>query len=157
MEIFNSMGAGIIAILFLLAFLAVIVFFILTQQWTLQAVSPENRKMPPGNVWLQLIPVFNFYWQFIIVTRISESIALEYERLSIEKKETYPTRAIGMATWVIYFITFIPVVKSVASLAWIICFIIYWVMMNECRKKIIANKGNDLLDAERELLNQQNI
>ena len=157
MEIFNSMGAGIIAILFLLAFLAVVVFFILTQQWTLQAVSPENRKMPPGNVWLQLIPVFNFYWQFIIVTRISESIALEYERLSIEKKETYPTRAIGMATWVIYFITFIPVVKSVASLAWIICFIIYWVMMNECRKKIIANKGNDLLDAERELLNQQNI
>ena len=157
MEIFNSMGAGVIAILFLLAFLAVVVFFILTQQWTLQAISPENRKMPPGYVWLQLIPVFNFYWQFIIVTRISESIALEYERLSIEKKETYPTRAIGMTTWVIYFITFIPVVKSVASLAWIICCIIYWVMMNECRKKIIANKGNDLLDAERELLNQQNI
>lgn len=155
MEIFDSMGEGLIAIFFLLSFLAVLIFFILTQQWTLQAVSPENRKMVPGNVWLQLIPIFNFYWQFVLVNRISESIALEYDRLNIERKEFYPTRAIGMATWVLYFITFIPVIKSFASLAWIICFIIYWVKMNECRKKIIANKGNDLLDAERELLNQQ--
>lgn len=155
MEVFGNIGTGFIMILFLCSFLAIVIFFILTQQWTLQAVSAENRKMTPGNVWLQLIPLFNFYWQFVIVNRISESIALEYERLNIEKKALYPTRAIGMATWAIYFITFIPAVKSAASIAWIICLIIYWVTMNECRKKIIANKGNDLLDAERELLNQQ--
>ena len=86
MEIFDT-GTGLIMILFLLVFLAILIFFILTQQWTLQAVSPENRKMPPGNVWLQLIPIFNFYWQFVIVNRISESIGLEYERLNIEKRK----------------------------------------------------------------------
>jgi ascorbate-specific PTS system EIIC-type component UlaA len=153
MEIFNNTGVAVISILFLLGFLAVYIFFILTQQWTMQAVSAENRKMPPGNLWLQLIPIFNFYWQFVIVNRLSASIALEYERLNIEKKELYPTRAIGMATWVIYFIALIPVIKTIATIAWIVCFIIYWVKINECRKQIIANQGNDLLDAERELLN----
>lgn len=153
MELFDSgfALAGITLIL-LLVFIGISIFFLITQQKALQAIAPENRLLPPSNVWLQLIPLFNFYYVFVVINKLSASIALEYERLNIEKKELYPTRAIGTATAILYFVSLIPVIKEWASLAWIVCVIIYWVKINECRKKIIANKDNDLLDVERELL-----
>jgi hypothetical protein len=145
------------ALLFFLIFIGASIFFLITQQNTLKAISPENRLMPPSNVWLQLIPLFNFYFVFVVVNKLSESISLEYSRLNIVKTEQYPTRGIGYATAIIYFVTLIPAesIKGIASLAWIVCFIIYWVKINQCRNKIIANRGYDLLDAERELLDKQ--
>src|SRR5258705_1620639 len=50
------------------------IFFLITQQNTLKAIHPQNRTMPPGQVWLQLIPLFNLAWHFVVVTRISDSI-----------------------------------------------------------------------------------
>lgn len=41
-------------------------------------VRPENRLLAPGLVWLQLIPIFNYVWIFIVVRRISDSLAKEY-------------------------------------------------------------------------------
>ncbi len=141
-----------VALLLLFVFIAMAVFFLITQQKTLQAISPENRLMPPSNVWLQFIPLFNFYWVFVVVNKLSASIALENEKLHISTKELNPTRAIGTTTAIVYFVALIPIIKDLASVAWLVCFIIYWVKINECRKKIITNKGNDLLDVERDLL-----
>ena len=38
------------------------VFYILNLQKTIVACSKENQAMPPSNVWLILIPLFNIYW-----------------------------------------------------------------------------------------------
>ena len=46
------------------------IFFLLALQKTLKVISPENRKMPPGNVWLMFIPIFNIFWQFIMAGRL---------------------------------------------------------------------------------------
>jgi len=58
-------------------FLVPMIFFLLAQQNILRAVSAHNRKMQPGEVWLQLIPLFGLVWKFIVVTRISQSIRSE--------------------------------------------------------------------------------
>ena len=50
-------GSEWILILFTLGiiFLVPYIFFLLTLQNTLKAISYENRKMPPANVWLMLL------------------------------------------------------------------------------------------------------
>jgi cbb3-type cytochrome oxidase subunit 3 len=146
--------SAFIQISFLLAFIAMGVFFLLTQQKTFEAITPENRLMQPGNVWMQLIPIYNLYWYFVVVNKLSLSIAAEYSRLSIDKSEQNPTQNIGIATGVLYFVTIIPedTIQGFASLAWMVCFIIYWVQIFRCKNKIIANRDNYLLDAEKELL-----
>ena len=48
-------------------------------QKALQRVSPENRLMEPGLVWLMLIPCLNFVWQFFIASRVPDSVRKEYQ------------------------------------------------------------------------------
>ncbi|MBX9784934.1 MAG: hypothetical protein K2X48_16710 [Chitinophagaceae bacterium] len=158
MELISS-GFALIGLVFLGILLTISILFLITQQNTFKAISPENRLMPPGNVWLQLIPLFNFYWVFVVVNKLSESISLEYSRLNIPDSEQYPTRGIGLTTAIVYFVALIPVelIKGLASLAWMVCFIIYWVKIYQCKNKIIANRGNDLLDIERELLKKETL
>jgi hypothetical protein len=133
----------VIGVLFLIPY----VFFLLTLQNTLNAISYENRKMPPANVWLMFIPLFNMVWQFIMVNNIADSIKAECERLCIPVTENRPTSGIGLA-WnissVCFFVPFAP-------LGSLVLWIIYWVKINEYKNLIIANKDNFLLDAEREI------
>jgi hypothetical protein len=133
----------VIGVLFLVPY----IFFLLTLQNTLNAISYENRKMPPANVWLMFIPLFNIVWQFIMVNNIADSIKAECARLYIPVKESRPTSGIGLA-WnissVCFFVPFAP-------LGSLVLWIIYWVKINEYKNLIIANKDNFLLDAEREI------
>ena len=67
--------------------------------------------MPFANVWFLCIPFFNFYWQFVVVNKIAQSIAMECEKLQIPVKESKPTYKLGL-TWNICYILFlIPIIK----------------------------------------------
>jgi hypothetical protein len=63
---------GVIAIAFLIieAIWAGICYMLYI---TLKAVPPEHQKMPPGQIWLLLIPLFNLGWNFLVFQRIPES------------------------------------------------------------------------------------
>jgi hypothetical protein len=58
----------------ILVFILIACLFTWTQQRVLKAVQPQNRLMRPGKVWLQLIPIFGFFWQFVVVLRIAKSV-----------------------------------------------------------------------------------
>jgi hypothetical protein len=79
---------GYYQLLFLLLFYLPLVFFLFTLQNTLKIISSENRKMPPANVWLIIIPLFGILWQFIVVSRIADSIKNECVKLNIPVEET---------------------------------------------------------------------
>ena len=151
MNLLLTMPGGsewIIISLFLIPlFLLPAIFFLLTLQKTLEAISTENRRIPPSNVWLMLIPLFNIVWQFIMVDKISESIAAECSKLNISRNEPKPTYNIGLAWNICNILSFLPFV----GLAALVTFIIYWVKVAEYKKLIIANKNNFMLDAERNI------
>jgi len=136
------------SLFFLVLFLIPGIFFLLTLQNTLKAISDENRRMPPANVWLLFIPLFNIVWQFIVVDKISQSIAAECARLNLPVKEDKPTYGIGLAWNICNCISIIPIVGGLAAL---ITFIIYWVKVAEYKKLIKSNQNNFLLDAERNI------
>ena len=147
----TSMLPFILLVVFIVLIIVLVpfVFYLITLQKTLEAISPENRRMAPGQVWLLFIPLFNFIWQFMVVTNISDSIRDECYRLSIPVSEDRPTYNIGLAKNILGLCGFIPVLGIFCSIASIICWIVYWVKVNEYKNLIIANKDNDMLDAER--------
>jgi hypothetical protein len=96
-------------ILLLLGFLIPAILFIFTQQRTLDVIQLENRLTSPGSAWMQLIPIFGFVWQFILVNRIAGSIQNEIvarqddsilgvaDETSLKIMNKRPTLAIGLS------------------------------------------------------------
>ncbi|MFM6924997.1 MAG: hypothetical protein ACKOU7_05805 [Ferruginibacter sp.] len=153
---FNNYGssAGIVLVMLLL-FLIPTILYLISLQKALEAVSPENRQMPPGQVWLSLIPIFNFVWMFFVVNKIADSFQLECYRLNIPTSELKPTKGIGSAKNLLRICSFIPFLGVLANIGFIICWIIYWVKVNQYKNLIIANRDNFLLDAEKGIFHQQ--
>ena len=151
-EIFLFLFVG----LFLLGILVVYIFFLIEQQNLLKVIQPENRLMKPGEVWLQLIPLFNFVWQFIVVIRISDSIQREYASWENDNVlglpdaqvahvlNTRPTYEIGIAYCVLNCCQLIPLVRTFAGIAGVVCWIIYWVRLVEFRRSIQRRNAETL-------------
>ena len=144
---FGTVELLIVIGIFILIFLIPAIFFLLTQQNTLKAIQPLNRTMSPGEVWLQLIPLFNIVWQFVVVRRISESLQRELNsenRFSFEGvshtshyiSDERPTYQIGMAFCILNCCSIIPILGTLARIAAIICWIVYWVKLSEYKKQL---------------------
>lgn len=115
---------GFIQLIFLALFIVPAIFFLITLQNTLKTISPESRKMPPANVWLMLIPLFNIIWQFIMIDKIARSISNECSKLNITVKENKPTYNIGLLWNICFILSIIPVIKELASLVALVAWII---------------------------------
>jgi hypothetical protein len=140
----------LIVFIFFLIFIIPAIIFMICQQNILKAIQPHNRYMQPGEVWLQLIPLFGLVWQFIVVTRISESIkkelwdnnfSFEDQRYNTVGYGERPTYNIGIAYCVLFCC---GILCGVFSLAGLVCWIIYWVRLAEYKKDIEAKQISDL-------------
>jgi hypothetical protein len=153
-DIENFAGTAILVLVVLALMLIPTIFYFISLQKALEAVSPEHRMMPPGQVWLSLIPLFNFVWMFFVVNKIAESFQLECQKLEISTTEAKPTQGIGNAKNILRLCGLIPVVGALASLGFIVCWIIHWVKVNEYKNLILNNRSNTILDAERGIFHQ---
>src|ERR1043166_8109214 len=68
---------GVLCVVAVIA-IVVAIFYLLTLQKALNRVSPRNRLMEPGMVWLSLIPLFNIVWAFFVAIRIPDSLRNEF-------------------------------------------------------------------------------
>ena len=91
--------------------------------------------MPPGQVWLLFIPLFNIVWQFIVVKKIAVSIEKEMRQCN-GFTTVEPTYNIGLAFCILNVCGFIPVLGAFARLAALVCWIIHWVKVSEYKRKI---------------------
>lgn len=149
-EDLSQVTITLLSILFLLAILVPAIFFLLTLQKTLSVIPFESRLMQPGQVWLLLIPLFNFIWMFVTVNRLADSIKNECARLNIPTEEARPTYGIGISMCVLIICRMIPAIGAFSAIPGVVCWIIYWVKVNKYRKLIIANKDSFMFDFEKE-------
>lgn len=146
---FNEVGFILIFFLIVIAIILIpAIFFLITQQNTLRAIQPENRTMNPGEVWLQLIPLFGIVWQFFVVSRISDSIRNEYNSWAndtifsseggnqINYTYSRPTYGIGLAMCICNCCTIVPCLGYLASLGALVCWIVYWVQLADHKGKV---------------------
>ena len=141
----------LILIIVLAIFLVPMILFLLTQQNTLKAIRPDNRRIQPGEVWLQLIPVFNLIWQFIVVGRISDSIRNEINDRNLNSflgiadpvfandHTKRPTYDMGLTFCILSLCGCIPLLGGIASIAGIVCWIIYWTQIVAYKNKFLNN------------------
>jgi hypothetical protein len=135
-------GMIVIIIVGVLIGIGIQVMYLLTLQNVLKQVSPENQKMPPGQVWLNLIPLFNLVWQFIIVNRIADSLQAEFAKRGIKVDEARPGYGVGLAYCICSVSGWVPLLGVLASLGGLVCWIIYWVKMSNYKKMLIDSQMN---------------
>jgi hypothetical protein len=134
MDIFGLSIGLTISILLTLGFavvaLLVAIFFLLSLQDLLRQVHPGNRAMRPGEVWLNLIPVFNLVWIFITVIRVRDSVEAEFRSRGWAPQGDFGF-GVGLAAAILTIVSWGPL-----GLAALICWIVYWVRTSELRNQM---------------------
>lgn len=127
-------------LIFIVLFLLLIppIFYLITLQSTLSAIAPENRTMPPSNVWLLLIPFFGIIWHFIVVKNMADSIKAEADSKNIFLAEAKPAYSIGMAMCILSCVNVIPLINFLTGPAMLICWIVYWVKIASYKKTLLT-------------------
>jgi len=130
----------LVSLLVGLLFFVPVVFYLITLQSTFKSISKENRRMHPGYVWLLHIPLFGLVWHFIVVIKLSDSIQAEADRKNISISEARPAYNIGLAMCILSCIVWIPVIKAFAAFALIICWVVFWVRINDYKNRLIMGR-----------------
>jgi len=118
-----------------------LIFYILSLQSALAAVSPENRKLEPGLAWLLVIPVFNFVWNFFIVDAIAVSFERDFQKYGVyhSKKQTFD---LGLTMSILCCCFWIPLLNILAILGAFVIWIIYWIKVVQYKNELISIANN---------------
>ena len=137
--------AALIAIfVFGLLVLFPFIYYMLTLQSVLKEISPENRKMQPEQVWLSFIPIFGMIWQYYIVARLADSLKLELRKRNIWSDEKRPGYRVGLSFCRLLSSSIIPYFGLLTTIGGLVCWILYWLRINEYRSRLIENPLNYL-------------
>lgn len=131
------LAAGLFILIFIvIAALVVGILYLLTLQNLLNRVKPENRTVSPGNVWLLLIPIFNWIYPFILYPKISESVAKEYQSRGLSADGDFG-KGLGITMPILTLCGIIPVIGALAGLANLVIWIIFWAKMSKYKNQLV--------------------
>jgi hypothetical protein len=154
------MALALVPFFFLLIFsaglLLLFVFYYKNIQDMMLEVAPHNQQVPPSNIWLMFIPLFNLVYGFIIYPKVCDSVRLEFQERGESQGGDYG-RGLAIALPILRICMIIPLLNWLAFPGWLIVWIIYWVKMAEFKKQLRAlpktadggvkfSANNDLLD-----------
>jgi len=147
-EMFGPVFLGLMCV-FLVIGIAIGIAFLLTLSKALSHCRPKNRTMEPGQVWLNLIPIFGLIWSFVTVLRVAESLQNEYRDRGWRARGDFG-KQIGLAYLILSLLGIIPFIGPVFSLAALVCFVMYWVKIAGFNKELAGTGGRDLDDDDDE-------
>ncbi len=133
--------AGVGVIILLGAFLLPWFFFLLNLQTLLTHLAPENRRMSPGLVWLNFIPLFQLGWFVYTVMKVRDSVAAEFKQRCwyIDGDLGYNVGLTAGILWIAsVVIGWIPFIGWVLPLGGVVCWIIYWLKTADLRNRLDA-------------------
>ena len=97
----------------------------------LGVVRPENRRMEPGEVWVNLIPVVNMVWAAVTVERVGESVRNELKARGAAKKRDSYGKTSGIIALVLVAVVVLLPPAGVVTLPFAFIYaVVYWVQMN---------------------------
>ncbi len=115
------------------------IFYLITLQKTMNAIRPEFRKMPSGQVWLELIPLFGMVWQFFNVINVSDSLKREFDARGIPTAEPRPAYPIGLTFCILFCCSVVPILGGLAAIGGLVCWIIFWVKIANYKAQLEQN------------------
>ncbi len=123
--------------------LLLMISFLFSLHRILLGISIKNRAIEPHQVFLLLIPVFNFYWQFVVISRVSISLYNEFKDRGIANG-TEPCFKEGLTANMVSFVLLIPELFPFSVFIFAITYIYYWIQLLKEAKKIEPPKNHQL-------------
>jgi hypothetical protein len=122
--------------IFLIGGAAVSITWMVVMNKAVDQVSHDFRRMEPGAVWLSLIPVFGFVWNFLVTNAVAEGIAKELHSRNIMPREAKPGYSIGLSGNILLCCCLIPYAGVVIAIVGLVLMIIHTVRINEYNQVI---------------------
>jgi hypothetical protein len=129
-----------IFIIIILGAIVVNVLYLLNLQDTMKEVHVERRLVPPANVWLLFIPLFNLVYPFILYPKICDSLKAEYAHRGLPEKGDFG-KNVSLTMAILGPCGIIPYLGVLASIASFVLYIVYWAKMAECKNELRQNPG----------------
>jgi hypothetical protein len=134
---FELFGLALGGCIGLLVLFLVFVTFLGALGRAVSQVTPENRRIDPAQVWLNLVPLFNLVWLPITVDRVADSLKNEFTTRGLDEPGSSYTRSAGLA-WLVLLVfgvavlavTRVPPLGTLAVIASLVCWVAYWVQLN---------------------------
>ena len=120
----------------LAVYLLVYVFFCITFTRAMSQVSPTNRRIAPGLIWLTLIPWLGTIWMIFMTIFAAESFANE-QRSRGATDPGKPTMAMGLVFSITGVLGLIPFIGTFLRLISFVFWIIYWVQLGMQRSTLM--------------------
>ena len=111
-----------------LAMFGFLIYYLIVMSQTLGKISPRNRDMEPGMVFLGLIPCFNLVWLFFIVNAVAGSLEKEYRKRGLAAEGDFG-KNIGLIGNILN-------CTICCSIGWVICAIMHLLKVNEYVKRL---------------------
>lgn len=131
---FLPFAFGAILLMYLIVLVVALIpkiFYILTLQKTFKNTALENRKMEPNNTWLMLIPIFGLVWHFIVLNHLFDSLYAEKASKDIKFQNLKQNKQLGLTVCILACCMFVPGVRTLAFLGYLVCWIIFWIKVND--------------------------
>lgn len=125
-------------------FLAVQIFFLMTLAKCLRRIHPDNRRMEPWQVWLNLIPIFNWGWKFVTIMRIADSLDNEYYERGYRADGDFG-KTVGTVYQILWLLSLIFSFFAVGSL---IPYVLYWIKISGYGNALRAGESGTADDDE---------
>jgi hypothetical protein len=126
----------IVAVALLLGLL-VQCLFLRSLAGSLRECDEQNRTMTPGQVWLNLIPLFGVVWMFVTVNRVADSLKAEFDSRGHREDGDYG-RGIGVAYNVLNLLSILPFIGSIMGVVAFVLWVTYWSKVSGYRKTLAA-------------------
>lgn len=151
----EPIGPDILLIVILVLFIGVWIFYFYNLQETMKSIDYTNRQLPPGRVWLMLIPLFGLGYAFYYYQKLSESIRLQ--SIANEELETGDyLKGLGLAISIVGIVCLITRrnddIQDLASLAYLVLMIIMWVKTAQYKRRFLNRASGSGISNREDLL-----
>lgn len=103
------------------------IFYLVSMHRAVAKCDPSARSIPPGLVWLAMVPLLSMVWDFVVVVTVGRSLGSEYSRRNRPLDYSLPGLGLGISFCVVNLLLWIPFINLIAYPVGIILWLLFWV------------------------------
>lgn len=107
---------------------------------TMSLVRPENRLTGTGNIMLNIIPIFNMAYGFIVYPKICDSIKQEYSELGLQPDGDFG-KGLAITLQALSLTMMIPFINFLTSIGCLVIWIILWAKLSGYKTELQKHNG----------------
>lgn len=109
----------------------------------LKRVPARYRRQEPGLAWMCAIPLFNLFWGFFVLPRLSQGL-VAYFHTHDRPDVGMASDTLGVVVCVVHVLSLAPVVGEFASIVWFFLMIVFLVRTGGLARQIPLEEAGEV-------------